>query len=102
MTAHPTYTPFAAPRRRHPPRLELLERCWRLRSQLTGRDLVCAIFETAAGLEVRAGYRDDLLHSQRCPDLLTARAVAEQFRRVLVEELGSVDEVPLHENGEVE
>ena len=67
------------------------------RAQPTGRDVVCAIFETAAGLEVRAGYRDELLHSQRCPDLTTARAVAEQFKRVLVEELGSMDELPLHE-----
>jgi hypothetical protein len=102
MTRDPTSTPFGAARRRPAPRLELLERCWRLRTRPTGRDVVCAIFETAAGLEVRAGYRDDLLHAQRCPDLVTARAVAEQFKRVLVDELGSVDEVPLHEKEGVE
>jgi hypothetical protein len=96
MARDPNYTPFvgrAAPR----PRLDLLQRCWRLRALPTGRELVCGIFQTAAGLEVRAGYRDDLLHSQMCPDLLSARAVAERLRGTLLTDLGSVEELPLNE-----
>ena len=69
--------------------------CWRLRALPTGRELVCGIFETTAGLEVRAGYRDDLLHSQMCPDLISARAVAERIKRTLLDELGGVEELPL-------
>jgi hypothetical protein len=90
------YTPFSG-RQAPAPRLDLLERCWRLRALPTGRELVCGIFETDAGLEVRAGYRDDLLHSQMCPDLLSARAVAERIKRTLIDDLGGIVELPLHE-----
>jgi hypothetical protein len=57
--------------------------------------LVCGIFQTDPGLEVRAGYRDDLLHSQLCPDLLSARAVAERIKRTLIDDLGGIEELPL-------
>ena len=97
MTRDPNYSPFGKIRPPKPPRLDLLERCWRLRATPTGRELVCGIFETDAGLEVRAGYRDDLLHSQRCPDLLSARAVAERMKRTLIDDLGSIEELPLNE-----
>jgi hypothetical protein len=46
---------------------------------------------------VRAGYRDDLLQSRLCPDLQSARAVAEQCKRALLDELGSLEERPLNE-----
>ena len=59
MVADSDYTPFGA-RAARQPRLELLERCWRLRAKATGRELVCGIFQVASGLEVRAGFRDDL------------------------------------------
>ena len=95
MTHDPIYTPFARPRGLSRPRLDLLERCWRLRALPTGREVVCGIFQTDSGLEVRAGYRDDLLQSRLCPDLHSAREVAEQFKRVLLDELGSLEELPL-------
>jgi hypothetical protein len=66
-----------------------------LRALPTGRELVCGIFQTDAGLEVRAGYRDDLLHSQMCLDLLSARAVAERIKRTLIDQLGGVEELAL-------
>ncbi len=78
-----------------PPRLELLERCWRLRTVVGGQEVVCGIFQTDAGLEVRAGFRDDLLQSQRAIGMAEARAVATECRRTLVEELGGVEELPL-------
>jgi hypothetical protein len=59
--------------------------------------LVCGIFQTDVGLEVRAGYRDDLLHSQLCPDLFSARTVAERIKRTLINDLGGVEELPLDE-----
>ena len=49
---------------------------------------------------VRASYRDDLLHSQMCPDLLSARAVAERMKRTLIDDLGGVAELPLNETDE--
>ena len=51
MTSDPNYSPFGAGRKRPSPRLELLERCWRLRATPTGRELVYGIFETATGLK---------------------------------------------------
>lgn len=83
------------PRRQPPPRMELVERCWRLRAIATDRELVCGIFQTSAGLEVRAGYRDDLLCSSWSRDLNAARATAEAFRLTLVEDMGGVEELPL-------
>ncbi len=85
------------PRLPAPTRLQLLERGWRLRALPTGRELVCAIFQTAFGLEVRAGYRDDLLQSSLCSDLLSARTVAERFKRTLIDDLGGVEDLPLNE-----
>ena len=63
------------------PKLELLERCWRLRTIASGQELVCGIFQTDAGLEVRAGFRDNLLDSQRAAYLIGARAelFSDQF-----------------------
>ncbi len=49
------YSPFGKRRPATPPRLYLLDRCWRLRAIPTGRELVCGIFQTDVGLEVRAG-----------------------------------------------
>lgn len=67
---------------------------WRLRVVPTGRELVCGIFETDAGLEGRCGYRDDLLRSELCPDLLSARDIAANMKQAIVA-LGSIEEVPL-------
>lgn len=97
MSRDPDYQPFGKARPPQTPRLDLLERCGRLRVKPSGRDLVCAIFETDAGLEVRAGFRDHLLHSQVCPDLLSARAVAERMKHTLIEDLGSMEELPLQD-----
>ena len=91
MSNDPTYTPFVE-REARPPRLDLLERCWRLRALPTGRELVCGIFQTDAGLEVRAGYRDDLLQSQLCQSLGSAHDTAERFKREFSEEVGGVEE----------
>jgi hypothetical protein len=77
----------------HEPGLNPVETCWRLRSrQETDRVLECAIYATAMGLELRAGYGPaDLLKSQLFVDGANAesadrraRAVAEQWRRQVV------------------
>jgi len=46
------------------PRLDLLETAWQLRAP-SGRILTCGVYETDVGLEIRVGYGDDLLYSQR-------------------------------------
>lgn len=48
-----------------------------------------------AGAVSPVTYRDDLLHSQVCPALLSARAVAEGIKRTLIDDLGGVEEIPL-------
>jgi hypothetical protein len=77
----------------HEPGLELVETCWRLRSrEEADRVLECAIYATAVGLELRAGFGpDDLLKSQTFVDGanaesadLRARAVAEQWRKQVI------------------
>jgi hypothetical protein len=81
----------------HEPSLELVETCWRLRSrEKADRVLECAIYASAIGLELRAGYGpDDLLKSQMFVDGtnaesadLRARAVAEQWRKQVMASQG--------------
>jgi len=83
-------TPGGIPTAPHGPNPELVETCWRVRSRLKAdRVLECAIYATAMGLELRAGYGpDDLLKSQLFVDVANAesadrraRAVAEQWRK---------------------
>ena len=75
------------------PNLERVETCWRLRSrEQANRVLECAIYATAIGLELRAGYgSDDLLKSQAFVDGANvesadrrARAVAQQWLKQLI------------------
>jgi hypothetical protein len=75
------------------PSLERVETCWRLRSrEKTDRVLECAIYATAIGLELRAGYGpDDLVKSQAFVDAANvesadrrARAVAQQWLKQLI------------------
>ena len=49
---------------------------------------------------MRAGFRTDLLHSQRAVGLEEARAVAGKFKRTLMQALGGVEEMPLNPGGE--
>jgi hypothetical protein len=69
---------------------EHLETCWRMRKG--DRILECAIYATAFGVELRAGYgADELMKSQLFADAVNAespdaraRAVAEQWRRQIM------------------
>jgi hypothetical protein len=79
MTSDPDYSPFAPHRPPSPPRLELLETCWQMRTP-SGRVISCGIYLTEGpGLEVRAGFsEDDLLRSQRTAEIGTAREIAAE------------------------
>jgi hypothetical protein len=90
-------TPEGNPTPPHEPGLELVETCWRMRSrEKADRVLECAIYVTAMGLELRAGYGpDDLMKSQLFVDGPNtesadrrARAVAEQWRKQVITTLG--------------
>lgn len=78
------------------PRLELVERCWRMLSrQKATRILVCGIYRTDVGLEVRAGYEpDDLLYSKYVPEIAAARELGAALRQTVIEKDG-FDELPL-------
>jgi hypothetical protein len=68
------------------PALDLVETCWRMKGP-SGRVFACAIYRDAAapGLEVRCGYgEDDLLRSQRTPEIGAARELAEQWRQAVL------------------
>jgi hypothetical protein len=57
--------------------MTLLETSWQMGSQ-KGRTLVCGIYQTVIGLEVRAGFNeDDLIRSQFARKITTAREIAE-------------------------
>lgn len=77
-----------------PPRLELLEPCWRFRGP-TRRVVSCGIYTTDVGLEVRAGYSaEDLLRSERAHDLGAARQVAETWRQAVIAK-GGFEPLPI-------
>ena len=82
------------PRPPTPPLLALLEHCWRLKAP-RGRVVECGICRTEApGLAVRAGMgSDDLLRSQRVPEIGTARDVADEWRQLALAK-GTFTELP--------
>ena len=81
-------------RRREPPapRVELLEACWRFVGP-SGRPLRCGISRVATGLEMRCAYGDeDIVRTQLIPDLESARELAAEWRRALINK-GGFDEL---------
>ena len=66
------------------PRVDLVEARWRAVGP-TGKPLTCGVFRTAAGLEVRVSYSDDdLLRSQMVRTLEAGRALADDWRAVVL------------------
>ena len=65
------------------PLLELLEVRWRMKGP-SRRVLECGIYRTDAGLEVRAGYGEDLLQSQVAGEIDTGRELAEAWRQAVI------------------
>jgi hypothetical protein len=66
------------------PLIELVEPCWRMVGQ-SGKVLSCGIYHSAApGLEVRAGYGDDLLRSQRTKGINQARDIAATWKQAVL------------------
>ena len=65
------------------PRLELVAPCRRMRGP-SGHVLSCAIYRTDVGLEVRAGYANDLLHSQRVFSEEGGFVYAERYREAIL------------------
>jgi hypothetical protein len=72
------------------PLLELIEVRWRMKGP-SRRVLECGIYRTDAGLEVRAGYGEDLLQSRIAVDIGSARDLAEVWRETVVAKGGFVD-----------
>ena len=91
----PTWQERMTPRPPREPRLELVELCWRMRSQQKAtRILECGIYRTDAGLEVRAGYGvQDLLYSVVVMNVDRGRARAGELRQAVVDK-GGFEELP--------
>ena len=71
-----------------PARLELLETYWRFRGP-SGRVLDCSVYQTNAGLEVRAGYGlGDVLYLMRAIDEADARERAARLREAVIDAEG--------------
>ena len=85
-------TPRPAPE----PRLELAAPCWRMRRP-SGHVLSCAIYRTDVGLEVRAGYANDLLHSQRVFSEEAGFVYAERYPQAILAK-GGFEELPVGGN----
>jgi hypothetical protein len=80
------YSPFQA-RKNGPPKLDLVETFWRVVGP-TGKPIVCGVYETEAGLEVRCHLVesvDALVRSERVPDLDIARDVAAAWKQAAID-----------------
>lgn len=78
-----------------PPKLELVTRYWAVRGP-SARTFSCGLYRTKAGLEVRSGYGDDLLASQRVLDATAGQQLADDWLQMLRERGGFV-ELPIDE-----
>jgi hypothetical protein len=68
-----------------PPRLELIETCWRFKSPSDGRVIFCAIYRTDAGPELRAGYSvDEVVRTETVRSINAARGLAAGWRHALI------------------
>lgn len=77
------YTPFKGRIDTTPPRLELLETCWRFAGP-SGRTFECGLYRTDVGLELRAGYGpEDLLRSQFAIEIGAAREIAAEWKHAV-------------------
>lgn len=64
--------------------LELLEVSWRARSTTMPKILVCGLFRTETGIEVRVGYSDDdIRYTSLLGSLEAARARANDLRTAI-------------------
>ena len=78
------YAPFDG-RRRQAPTPVLLTECWRLFGP-SGKPIVCGIYRTDAGLEVRCGYSDeDLIRSQFASHIDIAEDIAAAWRQAAID-----------------
>ena len=74
------FDPYQSHWRQEVPPLALLETSWQMRSQ-KGRMLMCGIYKTVVGLEVRASFGDDdLIRSQYAVEITKAREVAAGWK----------------------
>jgi hypothetical protein len=65
----------------------LVEMLWRVVGP-SGKPIVCGVYETAAGLEVRNHYDesvDALIRSERAADINIARDIATSWRAAVIE-----------------
>lgn len=68
------------------PRLDLIESCWTFKSPTSQRVISYGIYQTDAGLEIRAGYSDDdILRTERVPAIESARVLADGWRAMMRE-----------------
>ena len=81
------------------PRLELVAPCWRMRGP-SSQVLSCAIYRTDVGLEVRAGYANDLLHSQHVFSEEAGVVWAERCRQAILAK-GGFEELPVGGNANI-
>jgi hypothetical protein len=67
-----------------PPAPELVELCWRMKGP-SDKVLQCGIYRSAApGVEVRAGYGDDLQRSERVRRSNQAREIADTWKALVL------------------
>ena len=75
--------------------MEVVAPCWRMRGP-SGQVLSCAIYRTDA-CEVRAGFANDLLHSQRVFSEEAGFVYAERYRQAILAK-GGFEELPVGGN----
>jgi hypothetical protein len=80
------YSPFRT-KMNKPPKLEFVEMQWRVVGP-SGKPIVCGVYDTAAGLEVRchlAESVDALIRSERATDIDIARDVAGAWKQAAID-----------------
>ena len=73
--------------------LELIEACWCMKGP-NGKVLQCGIYRSAApGVELRAGYGDDLQRSDRVKGINQARVIADTWKALVLSKGGGFTEL---------
>jgi hypothetical protein len=86
MTRDDNYTPFTG-RHREPPVPVLVEMLWRLIGP-SGTQIVCGVYRTEAGLELRGHYADSidaLIRSELVSHIDIARDTADKWKQAAID-----------------
>jgi hypothetical protein len=79
---------------------ELIAICWRMQDVSASEELWCAIYNAEHGLEVRIGFHQECVTTQRVETVAQARHWSKRYRRMWLQ-TGRFEDVAIEHGGQL-